>query len=133
MVASTAIRLALQQATVRYHPQHPLKHCAMTLEINEATCAGNRRVIRRHLVQSCIRKNRRIANESARAPGDPAFAVDPLEVADQQQSEVPIPGAKLGRPITRRVEPRALAFDKPIEVVRPPATRLTDVERMSRS
>jgi hypothetical protein len=51
----------------------------------------------------------------ARAPRNPAFRVDPFKVADQQQPEVPT--RRETRPSHhRRVEPRALAFDKPIEV-----------------
>src|ERR1019366_9899416 len=45
-----------------------------------------------------------------------AFRVETLEVADQQQPEVPT-GREARPSHHRRVEPRALAFDEPIEVV----------------
>ena len=123
-------RLALEQARRHQPLLHPREDGAVTLEVDDAPRPGNRRMIRRRLVH---RQPQKTAHRQrvARAPGDPAFRVDPFKVADQQQPEVPT--RRQARPSHhRRVEPRALAFDKPIEVGGVQQRTQPRVERMPR-
>ena len=123
-------RLALEQARRHQPLLHPGEDRAVTLEVDDAPRPGNRRMIRRRLVHRQPQKSA-YRQRVARAPGDPAFRVDPFKVADQQQPEVPT--RRQARPSHhRRVEPRALAFDKPIEVVGVQQRIQPRVERMPR-
>jgi hypothetical protein len=67
--------------------QHPCEHRLVRLEIDRATRAGNRRMIRR-----CVRQHQpeELAQRKrvGRTPRDGALRVQPFEVPDQQQPDV---------------------------------------------
>src|ERR1700689_675642 len=86
----------------------------MTLEVDNAPRSGKRRMIWRRLVYRQPHKSAH-PQRVARAPGHPAFRVDPFKVADQQQPEVP--AGREARPSHhRRKESGAMAFEKLIEI-----------------
>src|SRR5438309_417083 len=66
---------------------HPRKDGAVRLQIDQTPCARNRRMIRRGFVHGEPQKTAD-GERVGRAPRDPAFAIDPFKVADQQQPEV---------------------------------------------
>ena len=85
----------------------------MGFDVNQATGARQRRVVRRGLVQGDVQK-RPDAQRIGGAPRDCPFRVQPFKVAEQQQPEIP------ARRQTRstdpvRVERRALCLHERIE------------------
>ena len=93
--------------------QHPRKHCLVGLEVNQATGARQRRVVRRGLVQGDIQKCPD-AQRIGGAPRDCPFRVQPFKVAEQQQPE--IAARRQTRPTDPvRVERRALCLHARIE------------------
>ena len=82
-----ADRLALDQARVRQPLQHPREDGLVRLEIDQATRARDRRMVRRRLRQhqpEKLAQRKRIG----RTPRDRALRVQAFEIADQQQPEV---------------------------------------------
>ena len=113
--------------------QHPGKHRLVGLEVNQATGARQRRVVRRGLVEGEVQK-RANAQRVGGAPRDRSFRIQPFEVAEQQQPE--IPARRQTRPADPvRVERCALRFHERIEprLVRAPdsAARKTGAPRSS--
>jgi hypothetical protein len=106
--------LALDQAGVRQPLQHPGEDSLVRLDIDQAAGAGNRRMVRRRFQQ---RQTEKVAQckRIGGPPGDRAFRVQALEVADQQQPEV----AARRQPWAAfvRVESQTASFDVAIEVV----------------
>ena len=93
--------------------QHPGQHCLMGLEVNQATGARQRRVVRRGLVEGDVQKCPD-AQRIGGAPRDCPFRVQPFEVAEQQQPD--IPARRQTRPADPvRVERRALCLHERIE------------------
>ena len=93
--------------------QHPGKHRLVGLEVNQATGARQRRVIRRGLVEGEVQK-RANAQRVGGAPRDRSFRVQTLKVAEQQQPE--IAARRQTRPADSvRVERCALRFHERIE------------------
>lgn len=97
--------LALHQADGRQALQHPREHLPMGFLIDQPAGPGDRRVIRRRVVQRQaeeVPQRQRIG----RPPRDTAFRVQALEAADEQQPKVD--ARRHARPSHRvRVEPRA--------------------------
>ena len=87
VVASIADRLALEQPGLDEPLLHPREDGPVRLQIDQPPRPRNRRMIGRRFVQ---RQPQKTADRQrvGRPPGDPAFRVDALEVADQQQPEV---------------------------------------------
>ena len=103
--------LALDQIRRRQDLQDPREDGAMRLDLDQAPGARDRRVLRHRLVEPQAQE----AAEGQRigaAPRDPAFRIDPLEVADQQQPEVRT-GREARSPERGRIERRALAAALP--------------------
>ena len=123
-------RLAGEQARLDEAVLDPREDIAVRLDVDQPPRARERRVIRRGLVQ-------REPEESAdrqrvrRPPRNPAFRIDAFKVAEQQQAEVPT-GLQPRSPHDRGIEAGALAFDKPIEVMRIQQRVQPRVERMAR-
>ena len=93
--------------------QHPPEHLPMRFQVDQSACAADGRVIGARLVQGVSDKRPKTQGVAA-TPGDAAFGVDPLEVPDQQQPEVP--SRLQARPAHRFVvEFLAQAFDVRIE------------------
>ena len=94
---------------------HPGEDGPMRLQIDQAPGARDRRMIRgrRRAGQPQKTPDRQRVR---RAPGDAAFRVDALEVADQQQAEV-APSRQARATHHRRVEAVTQALHEPIEVV----------------
>src|SRR4029453_13921308 len=67
--------------------QHPREDRFMRLKIDQATRAGNRRMIRRRLGQHQAEKSTECEG-IRRTPCDGALGVQAFEVADQQQSKI---------------------------------------------
>jgi hypothetical protein len=86
----------------------------MRLQIDQPPRARDGRVIRRLLVQLHLQKPPQ-RQRIRRPPRDPALTVDPLEIADQQQSEVP-PRHERRSPHRLRIEALTLAFDEFVEL-----------------
>src|SRR6266851_10081251 len=78
----------------------------MRFHIDQPPRPRNRRVIRRHLVQSHAQKTAQ-PQRIRRPPRNPPFAVDALEISNQQQAEIP-PRRQTGPPHLLRVEARTL-------------------------
>ncbi|SRR5258708_5547032 len=87
--------------------------------IDQPPRARDRRMIRRHLLQSHSQK---IAQrQRVRCPpGNSSLAVDPFEIPDQQQAEVP-PRRQTRPPHLRRIEAGTLLFNKTRQTRAPPA------------
>src|SRR5436190_7442308 len=78
----------------------------MRFHIDQPPCPRNRRVIGRHLVQPHPQKIPQ-PQRIRRPPRNPPFAVDALEISDQQQAEIS-PRCQTGPPHLLRVEARTL-------------------------
>ena len=105
--------LPLDQPRGRQHPQHPGEHLPVGLESEPPPRARQRRVVRRRRVQRQPEKPPQ-AEGVRHPPRNPALAVEPFEVADQQAAEVHARGH--ARPAhRRRVERRAPRFDEGVE------------------
>src|SRR5712692_600575 len=78
----------------------------MRFHIDQPPRPRNRRVIGRHLVQSYPQKTPQ-PQRIRRPPRNPPFAVDALEISNQQQAEIP-PRRQTGPPHLLRVEARTL-------------------------
>ena len=87
VVASDAERLAMEQPSVGHAQQDPREHGLMGLQINQAARARNRRVIRRSHVQAEAEKLPQ-GQRIRRAPSNPPFGIDALEIPNQQQPEI---------------------------------------------
>jgi len=93
-VVASMPTVALHQARLRKSLQHPGEDRLVRLEIDQATRAGDRRMIRRCFQQHQTEKlaqGKRVRD----APRDRALRVQALEVADQQQPKV-APGRQAG-------------------------------------
>ena len=121
--------LTLEQPRLHQPDLHPREHRAVRLEVDQAPRPGNRRVIGRGLVQ---RQPQETADREriGRAPGNAAFRVEALEVADQQQPEV-APRRQARPPHDRGIEAATQVFDEPIEIVGIEDGTEPHVERMT--
>lgn len=90
------------------------EHLAVRFHADQPPSARQRRMIRRGFVQADAGKASQ-AERIGRAPGDAAFGVDALAVADQQGAEVTARGQR-GPAVARGVEAGALGFDKLVEL-----------------
>lgn len=107
--------LPLHQSDAGQQFQHPGKHLAVRLQIDQPPCARDRRVVRRPLVQ---RYPYKLPNGQRvpRSPGDASLTVDAFEVTDQQQPE--IDSRRQSRPPHgRRVESLTYPFHKSVKIV----------------
>ena len=105
--------LALDQAGVGRSLQRPGEDRQVRLDIDSATRARHRRVVRRRFVQREVEELSE-AQRIGRAPRNRPFRVQTLEVAEQQYPEIP------ARRQTRSADPvgvelRALLLDVGIE------------------
>src|SRR6516165_2716359 len=90
----------------------------MRLQIDQPPGARNRRMVRRGLVQSDAQETPQ-RKRVLRSPGNSAFTVDPLEIADHQQPEVN-PWHQPRAASFRRIEAPALVFYKTVKILRVP-------------
>jgi hypothetical protein len=122
-----ADRRAVDQARIGQSLQHPGEDGFVRLQIDQAPCPGNRRMVGRRRGQHQAEKlaqRKRIRCP----PGDRALSVQPFEVADQQQTKVAA-GWQTGPPFVRIQSP-AQPLDEPVEVVRVEDLIQPLVERM---
>src|SRR5438309_6984595 len=80
----------------------------MGFHVDQASGAGDRRVVGRHLVQPRSQKTAQ-RQRVRRPPCDATLAVDAFKIPDEQQTEVP-PRRQTRPPHPLRVEPGALLF-----------------------
>src|SRR5438093_7888684 len=82
-----AHRLAPEQMLPSEHYLHPGENLAVRLHVDQSARTRDRRVVRRRLAQT---KPQEAPNRQRirRAPGDPPFRVQSLEVPQQQKPEV---------------------------------------------
>ena len=119
--------LALHQARVGEALQHPGEDRLVRLEIDQATRARNRRMIRRRLRQHQSEKlaqRKRIRG----TPRNGALGIQAFEIADQQQAEVA--ARRQARSALVRIESLAQSFDISVEVVLIENLIQSRVERM---
>jgi hypothetical protein len=119
--------LALDQARIGQALQHPGEDRLVRLEINQATSAGNRRMVRRRVRQHQAEKLAQ-GKRIGRPPRDRALRVQAFEIADQQQPEVAT-GRQSWSTVVR-IESLAQAFDEPVEIVLVEDLIQSHVERM---
>jgi hypothetical protein len=85
----------------------------MRLDVDQTSYARDRRMIGRRLVEAQAQEVAH-GQRVRRPPGDPALRVEALEIADEQQAEVPA-WSEAGPAHHRRVEGTTLVLDKPIK------------------
>ena len=102
----------------------------MGLDIDQPTRARNRRVIRRRFVQRQVQE---LANREriCGAPRDASLRIDPLEVADQQQSEIHT-GREAGASHGVGVKRPARSFDERVELTHVEHRIHASIERVRR-
>src|SRR6266516_3679512 len=80
-------RLPIDQSVFRQYLQHPRKHSAMGLQIDQSPRSRYRRMIRCALRQRESQKALQAQRVGA-APGNPSFRVKAFEISDDQQGEI---------------------------------------------
>jgi hypothetical protein len=123
-------RLPFEQLRLDEPFLHPRKDDAVRLQINQAPSPRNRRVIGWGIVH---RQTQKTADRQRihGPPRDPAFRVDALEVAEQQQPEVAT-GRQARSSHRRRIETLTELLDEPIKAVGIQQRIQPRVERMAR-
>src|SRR5437867_3823850 len=106
-------RLAPEQVGVDQALLHPREYRLMRLDVDQAAGARDRRMIGRRLVEAQAQK---VAyRQRVRCPpGDPALRVEPFEIADQQQAEVPA-RREAGPSHHRRIERPTVLLNEAVE------------------
>src|SRR5215467_4408022 len=102
----------------------------MSLQIDQPPRARNGGMVRRGLVQSDAQETPQ-RQRVLRSPGNSAFTVDPLEIADHQQPEVN-PRHQSRAASIRRIEAPALVFYKTVKIMFLQNSVQTLIERMTR-
>src|SRR5436309_2583100 len=82
-----ANRLPIDQSVFRQYLQHPRKHSAMGLQIDQSPRSRDRRMIRCALRQRESQKALQAQRVGA-APGNPSFRVNAFEISDHQHPEI---------------------------------------------
>src|SRR6266571_34813 len=82
-----ANRLPIDQSVFRQYLQHPRKHSAMGLQIDQSPRSRYRRMIRCALRQRESQKALQAQRVGA-APGNPSFRVNAFEISDHQHPEI---------------------------------------------
>ena len=107
--------LALQQSAIGQNSQHPSKHFAMRVQINQSPRTRDRGVVRRVLVQRNAHKTPQ-CQRIRQPPGNAPLGPDALEIPDQQRTKVD-PRRQRRPPVLRRIKLRAPPLDKLVEAL----------------
>src|SRR5438270_3648775 len=122
--------LAFQQPAIGQHPQHPGKHLAMRVQIDQSPRPRNRRAIRRVLVQRDPHETPQ-GQRVRQPPSNTALRPDALEIPDQQRPKVN-PRRQRRAPVLLRIKLRAPLLDKLVEALGLQQLIQTLIKRMSR-
>ena len=103
----------LRQVGVRQPLQHPREHRLVRLDVDQAACARQGRMVWRRLVQREVQELPD-AQRIGRAPRDGPLRVQALKIAEQQQPDI-APRRQTRPPDAVGIERRALRLDERVE------------------